>query len=221
MATTIYLTNNASDVTAGGGGVEEVEARVAVRGASVGTGTTDTTVAGFGLPLTRDTTSDIELWWYTPPLNAVTISGTLTVNFWMSESNMAANVSAAVGVARCGPTGTFIEGITNETGTGTGVELPIGTRAAQNWTTSPATVSLAAGDRIRIKMIGDGVVAMAGGQTFNGSFGATSASVDGDSWVQFTETITEQSGATSTSPPFPGSRAMRGLTPTPRARKGR
>ena len=185
MATTIYLTNNASDIDLGAG-LEELEARVSVRGAGLSSGVADTQT--FAVVLTRDTTSDIEVEWFTPPLDAVTISGTITFNVWMSENNMSANVDAQFQVFRFSGGADTATIISNAKGT----ELPVTTRAAQNWTGSPTSTAIAAGDRLHIRILGGDTLAQASGFTFNGSWGATSGSVDGDSFITFTETITEQ-----------------------------
>lgn len=188
MATTIYLTNAASDIS---GPVEELEARVAVRGAGLSSGAADT--ATFAVILTRDTTNDVLVTWYTRPLDAVTISGTLTLNVWMSESNMSANVDAGIRIFRTDNSGTDVSTIVT---TYRGVEVAVTTRAVNNWTASPTSTTLSAGDRLRFEIHGGDTLAQASGFTFDGSWGATSASVDGDTFVTFAETITEQVAAT-------------------------
>ena len=189
MATTIYLTNSAPshitnpDFTAN----EKLEARVGVRGSGLSTGITDT-VAGTTTQLTRDTASDVEIDWYTPPLNAVTIGATsMTFNAWMSESNMSANVGAWYKIDQVDNEGSLIDTIYTN---GKGTELPTTTRAAQNWTGTATSRVLAAGDRIRIRVYGADLTEAAG-FTFNCGFAGITAAADGDSWVQFTETITE------------------------------
>jgi hypothetical protein len=127
-------------------------------------------------------------WWYR--VNAVTISGAITKNVWMSESNMSANVGAQVIIDRCDGSGTFISTVENSE---KGTELPATTRAAQNWATGTVTsTTFADGDYIRVRVYGnDGGGTMATGYTFDLSTGGTTAAADGDSYVTFTETITE------------------------------
>jgi hypothetical protein len=120
----------------------------------------------------------------------VTISGTITPNFWMSESNMSANVGAQVIIDRCNSTGTFISTVLNSE---KGTELPVTTRDAQNWAPTPTSTDFNDGDYIRVRIYGNDVGAgMASGHTFTLGFGGGSGSAD-DSYVTFTETITEYS----------------------------
>lgn len=192
MATTIYLTNTANVVV--GAPDEELLADIGVRGGGLSTGTRDT-LTGIASPLTRDTVSDILIDWFTVPLDAVTISGTVTMNFWMAENNMSANVDASVQISR------YSAGVlTTIFNTAKGTEIPVTTRAAQNWTGTPASTALAAGDRLRIRMVGGTTGGQASGFTWTGSWAGTSAAADGDSFVTFTETITAQTSRVPRSP---------------------
>ena len=124
-------------------------------------------------------------WWY--QVNAVTISGAITKNFWMSESNMSANVGAQCIIDRCDSAGTFVSTVENSE---KGTELPVTTRAAQNWNTGTVTsTNFADGDYIRVRVYGNDIGTMATGFTFDLSAGGTTAAADGDSYVTFTETI--------------------------------
>jgi hypothetical protein len=190
MATTIYLTDTASSL----GFTESRDARVSIRGAGLNTGIANTTT--FATSLTKTAGGTI-ITWYTLPLNAVTISGTLTLNVWMSENNMSANVDAEIQIQRRDGAANFISTIFQ---TAKGVELPVTTRAAQNWTGTPTSTTLSAGDRISFTIIGASTLGQASGFTFDGSWGATSGGVDGDTFVTFTETITEQTAAAN--PPY-------------------
>jgi hypothetical protein len=197
MATTIYLTNSASDIDPGGAGEEALEARVEVRGAGLSTGTTDTIASGSNIVCTRNTTSDIELAWYTRPLDAVTIASfsTVTQNLWMAESNMSANVQASCFLDHVDGAGTVIAALLTGA-TPFGVELPVTTRAAQNWGANTGTAgTLSTGDRLRIRAVGTNTGTMAAGHTFSIGFAGVTASADGDTWLQFTQTIVEQSVA--------------------------
>lgn len=125
-------------------------------------------------------------YWY--QVNAVTISGAITKNLWMSESNMSANVGAQTIIDRCDSSGTFISTVENSE---KGTELPVTTATAQNWSTGTVTsTTFADGDYIRLRVYGNDVGTMATGFSFALGAGAASAGVDGDSYVTFTETIT-------------------------------
>lgn len=131
-------------------------------------------------------------WWVR--VNAVTIASAITKNFWMAESNMAANVGAQVIVDRYDGSAVFVSTVQNSE---LGTELPVTTRAAQNWATGTVTsTTFSDGDYIRVRVYGNDVGTMASGHTFNLQTGATSAGVDGDSWIEFTETITEYVAST-------------------------
>lgn len=125
--------------------------------------------------------------WYSPTLTGVTITGTVTLNVWMREFAMADNVGAQVMVDRCSSTGAFISTIVNSE---KGTELTT-TMAAQNWTATPTSTTLATGDRIRVRVYGNDVGTMGAGGVFYLQAGAATAGATGDSYVTFTETITE------------------------------
>lgn len=131
-------------------------------------------------------------WWYR--VNAVTISGAITKNFWMSESNMSANVGAQVIIDRHDSALAFVSTVQNSE---SGVELPVTTATAQNWNTGTVTsTTFADGDYIRVRVYGNDVGTMASGHTFNFGFGGPTAGSAGDSYVTFTETITAYTPAT-------------------------
>src|SRR6185503_16984976 len=63
----------------------------------------------------------------------------------------------------------------------------------------------AAGDRIGVIVYGAPIGTTASGFTFSLGYDGATGAADGDSWVQFTETITEQGGAAAADPfPFAG-----------------
>lgn len=206
MATTFFLTNTASDIT---GALVELLASL-TRGGSLATSTTNTVtgpVAPQGLILT-DTAGGTGLAWYTNPLNAVTISGSITANLWMSESAIQANATAEGHVFRTDGTGAFIGSLWNlERGTEMGT-----TRAAQNWSGTPTSTALNAGDRLAFAVYANDATAvtMASGRTISFGYNGATGAADGDSFFTFTETITEQ---TVTAKAFPFSRrdVARGL----------
>lgn len=126
--------------------------------------------------------------WLSEPFAAdVTISGTITLNVWMSENNMSANVGAQVIIERLDSIGAIVSTIAN---TESGVELPVTTRSAQNWTVTATSTNMLRGDRVRVRVLGNDVGTMASGFNFNFSYGGPTAAADGDSWVQFNENIT-------------------------------
>lgn len=148
------------------------------------------TVAGptSGVQLHDNLGSGNDVEWYTNPLSAVTISGTITFNVWGSESGMNANVGPQVIVERCDGSGSVISTVIDSE---KGTELPT-VEAAQNWTGTPTSTTLSDGDRLRIRLMGnDGGGTMASGFTFLMRPGGGTPGSTGDTWVQFNETITE------------------------------
>lgn len=128
--------------------------------------------------------------WITKTLQAVTISGTVTFNIWMSENNMSANVGPHVLLERTDFFGNVLSTISNSE---KGTEVIVGPPdAVNNWTATPTSTSLAAGDRIRAKIMGNDVGTMAAAFTFHFGLSGPTAAAAGDSWIQFTEAITEQ-----------------------------
>lgn len=191
MATKLYLTNTASDLTAPGG-EEYLLLDVGVKGGGISTGTADTVTGGAGttIELTRDTTNDVILRWWTMPLDAVTIAGDWTVNLWSAESNMNANVQAGFTIDIYDSTGTTVK--TSGAWSSTrGTEMAVTTRSVWNLLTNTTDRTLAQGDRLRLTCQGAAIGTMASGHTFNFSFAGTTDAADGDSWWQTTETITE------------------------------
>lgn len=196
MATTFYPTGPLSDIdpTAADDKVLSLS-----RGAGLAASTTNTVAgptAGVQVTVTAGGTAQE---WYSNPLDAVTISGTITLNLWMAENNMSANVGAQVIIERCDGAGNVISTIVN---TEKGTEVPVTTRAAQNWTATPTSTALSAGDRLRVRVLGNDVGTMASGFTFSFGYAGTSAAADGDSFVTFTEAITEQAAGPERVPRF-------------------
>src|SRR5512139_2712184 len=111
MATKLSLRNSASDINP----TADVEKYLSPNGGTVappGVAATTNTVAGptAGVQLTA-TGGGSKLCWFSSPLNAVTISGTITFNLWGDESNMGANACYDVLVERCSGTGTVLSTI--------------------------------------------------------------------------------------------------------------
>jgi len=147
------------------------------------------TVAGptSGVQQTDPSLGSPATWWSPLLAGGVTISGTMTLNVWMLESSMNANVGAQIEVVLCDGAGTAISTIVN---TEKGVEL--GTSfAVQNWTATPTSTTISNGQRLRIRIFGnDAGGTMASGFTFNSNVNGATGGSNGDSWVRFTETLT-------------------------------
>lgn len=178
MANKLFLHNTDYDVAAGTKNASPTQGSVKV--ASDASATVTGPTAGVSI-----LKGGVAIDWLSPPLQAVTIAGTVTFNFWGLESALTANVGFDCRVLWADSDGVFIATIVASEH---GVEL--GTSAAvKNWTAAPTSRALRNGDRIRIQLLGnDAGGTMASGKTFTLDYdGPTGA--DGDSYVQFTETI--------------------------------
>lgn len=125
----------------------------------------------------------------TPPLSAdFTISGTITYNFWASESNMSANAGMACAVYKLAyDTGELT--LINQSADG--VELGT-SMAAMNWTASPTSTDMVKGDRLVIVPYFTNVGTMAAGHSMLVAYDGPTGGATGDTWVQFNENLTFQ-----------------------------
>jgi hypothetical protein len=188
MATKVYLRSGASGFTLTGNTFDERIASLSA-GPSLATLTQATITTGGNQPFITGASDQVR---HIIQVNAVTISGTITANVWMSESNMSANVGATCSVDRYSSAGSFISGVASAAKS---IELPVTTRAAQNWTITPTSRTFSDGDLLVIQIQGAAVGTMASGFTFDLGYDGATGAADGDSWVQFTETITEFTAA--------------------------
>jgi hypothetical protein len=165
------------------------------RGSGVVASDAVATVTGATAGVTVTKTNAVE--WISPPVAAdVTISGTITLNLWSSESNMSANVAinARIFVIRANATATRNSNTLDTIATTARVtEVAVSTRAADNFTVTPTSTTVNRGDRLRVIVFGDDVGTMATGYTFDASWNGTSAAADGDSYVTLSETLSFES----------------------------
>jgi hypothetical protein len=137
--------------------------------------------------------------WITNPLDAVTISGTITANVRALESNAMANYGVGMKVLKIPSGGGAATSIAAGNNT---AELGV-TEAAWNGTlTLNGTPSIAAGDMIGI-LIAYGSIGGTSASGFTAScfYAGTSSGASGDTFVTFSATITEQGGAAPAEPP--------------------
>lgn len=127
--------------------------------------------------------------WISPPIDvAITISGSITWNIWAAESSASANVAINGRLEVIdGATGaiTLIDATARIT------EVALTTRAVNNFAETPAAgVLCKRGDRLRVRVYADDAGTMGTGFTFSISWNGATAAVDGDTWLQLTETLT-------------------------------
>lgn len=162
----------------------------AARGAGVVQATVNTGASGTEFQWT-DAAAGATLEWYSLPINAsVTIptSDVITFNFWALESNANANAGIRIRLYKWNSTYGGLEQITGPFDKGTEFTT---SAAVQNWTGSPsANTSFVKGDRIMVRAHITNIGTMGGSQTCRLDYNGASAAADGDTYVQFTTTIT-------------------------------
>jgi hypothetical protein len=180
MATSFFLRDASSDL--GGSGQKLLSLS---RGASSVNKITNTVASGTVIQVT-DTAGGTALTWFSGPLAAVAISGSITVNLRGLESNAAANAAVGIIIDRCDGTGTVLSNILT---LGSTVEYTT-SDSAQNGAFPPsASATLVNGDRLKITLYIVNVGTMAGGFTVTNSLDGPTGSAAGDTFVTFTETI--------------------------------
>lgn len=162
------------------------------RGGALATANASTGSGGptSGIELTTDAAPQAFAEWISDPLSAdFTISGIVTGNLWMAESNMAANICGQFVVQKIdGATGALTTILNRETG----AELPVTTRAAQTNGLTATSTACKRGDRIRVRVAINDATALTMGSGHSGTFGfnGNTAAADGDSYIRFTENLT-------------------------------
>lgn len=127
--------------------------------------------------------------WLSPPLaRDVTISGTITINFWTGTSNSAGNQAWNVYIDRVGPDGIVISRIAQSART---THVTWNPGELENFTLSPTSTDMKRGDRIRVVPYTDDAATgnMVDGFSAYISHGVEVPGAIGDSWVRFTELI--------------------------------
>lgn len=145
------------------------------------------TVAGPTSGVEVDSGAGIPIDFISHPLAAdVTISGTITGNFWMAENNMNANVAANFIVEVLRADGTLaVIGQSSRT-----TELPVTTPSAQGPFIVPTSTLVKKGDRLRVRVFGDDAGTMGSGYNFSLGFNGPTSGANGDSYVAFVENMT-------------------------------
>ncbi len=130
--------------------------------------------------------SSIPVQFVSPPLaQDITISGTVTFNFWGAESNMSANCGFSCKVYRIRGSDGSIQDLVNKSADG--VELAVTTAGVRNWTATPTSTNFLKGDRILLIPCINAVGTMGGGYTAFLTWNGSSGGASGDSYIMFTE----------------------------------
>jgi hypothetical protein len=184
MSTQLFLLSAASDL--GGSGQLSLGTS---RGGSSANLVTNTAASGTSIPVTQ-TAGGTAVTFFSGQLQAVTISGALSINIRGQESSLSANTAAGIKIERCDSTGSVLSTILAEqtvpvsateytTGGGAKVSAP-----------TPTSTSLSDGDRIKITLLVKNFGVMAAGFTVTNSINGPSSGASGDTWVTFAETLT-------------------------------
>jgi hypothetical protein len=204
VATTLYPTSTASDL--GGAGQKALSAS---RGLASTSAVTNTTASGTNIQVT-DTAGGQVLTWFSVQVQAVTISGTVTVNVRGKESANTANAGAGILIERCDALGNVISAILNDVTVPSTITEYSTSDAAKNGTYTPTSTALADGDRIKMTLKVRNAGTMGGSQTVTNTYSGPTAAAAGDTFVTFTETILSLVTATGHITP-----AIAGLLVTP------
>jgi hypothetical protein len=184
VPTTFFLRNEAPPLLGGAPANKLLDEQ---RGKSVFSKVTDTT-AGATFKQVTDNSGGVVISWYTEMLDAVTVSGPVSLNLRAFESALTVNATLDINVQ-------WVTVIGNLQGTilsarqfpTTTTELTT-TDAAYTDTFTPTSVNIRRGDRIRLIVGFRNVGTMAAG-TATLSYGATTSGGAGDSFITFTEKI--------------------------------
>jgi len=153
------------------------------------TAVTNTVASGTNIQMTQ-VAGGVLLSFISPPLAfAVTIAGNITFNLYALESNAAANATVAVSVSKYTGNDELAPFLTSSFGTELGTSVGL-----CNWTGSPTSTALAAGDRIVFCVLITNATAqtMGGGFTVTLDYAGLTAAANGDAFITFTETIAWQ-----------------------------
>jgi hypothetical protein len=189
-------TNKMLSLTRGAGVQSQVDNTIAGLSSEIVTSGNTVQCVGGTTSMSAGTSSPTagNIVWISKALAAVTISGTITVNHRSAESAAQANYGASATVWA------LISGSANLLGVGGSVTELATAEAATNFNITPTSRTLSDGDRVVVVFH----YGAAGGSSASGRtasfFYAGASGATGDSFVTFTETITEQGGAATVIP---------------------
>ena len=146
---------------------------------------TTTTVGGTNIQVTNGAGGS-NMTWTSPPLMAVTVSGTINPNIWGLESGNPVNSGRGILIERVDNTGAVLSTIVADNAHGT--EFTTSAAVNGTWNITPTSTGINEGDRIRVTLKIRNVGTMAAGTATIDHNNAT-AGGDGDTYVTFTEAI--------------------------------
>ena len=185
MATPLYLTDTAGAISPG---PATGKAASLSRGAGVQASVL-TFVSG---PTSGQQFGDTLIEWFFQ-VDAVTISGTVTMNVWGGESSSAVNGGLQAQVDEVNSAGTLVHAILNSE---YGTELA-GGDGVNNWTAAPTSTTVTGGNYLRLRILvndAGGTLSQTGARTVTLRYAGTGAGASGDTYIQFSEAVTAYSG---------------------------
>lgn len=132
----------------------------------------------------------------TEPLNAFTLAGSITINIRALENNAMANYVVGCQILKVAASGgaqshIAFANLASELGT---------TEAVRSLSVTPSSTSILDGERLVLAIGYAGIGGSASGFTATGFYNGTSGGASGDTFITFTETITEQAVADTSFP---------------------
>ena len=183
MATTLYLRDLASDL--GGAGQKALSV---TPGAASTTAVTNTTASGTNIQVTKTAAGQV-LTWFSQPLGATTISGSVTVNIRGLESSTSANAKAGITIEHTDVLGNVLSTIVANTAVPTSSSEYTTSDTAKNASFTPTSTSIAGTHRIKVTLFVKNQGTMGGGFTVTNSYDGPTAAAAGDTYVTFTENL--------------------------------
>lgn len=185
MPAQYYLRSLAS--TIGGAGNLALSQRT---GRASTTAVTNTVASGTNIQVTATGGGQALVWLSEPVTEAITISGTITVNIRGLESANAVNAGRGILIERANNAGTVQSTILAVTGVpSTITEFTTSDAANGAATFTPTSTAMAVGERIRITLSIRAAGGTMGAGTATISYNGPTSGAAGDTWVRFTEDI--------------------------------
>ena len=184
MATQLFLRSVASDLA--GAGQQSLSS---VRGTASTTAITTTTASGTNIQVTATAGGQALTWFSGQIAEAITISGTVTVNIRGLEAANTVNAGRGILIERTNSAGTVQSSIVADTTVPT-VIAEYSTADAANGaaTYTPTSTAMSVGDRIKVTLKVRNVGTMAANASgVTNSYNGPTAAAAGDTYVTFTE----------------------------------
>lgn len=185
MSAQFYLRDLSS--TAGGAGRLVLSQRT---GRTNTTAVTTTVASGTNIPVTATAGGQALVWLTEPITEAITISGTITVNIRGLQNAANTNSGRGILIERTDNAGNVLSTILATTGVPSTITEFTTTDAANGAATfTPTSTAMAVGERIRVTLSIRAAGGTMGAGTATISYNASSSGTAGNTWVRFTESI--------------------------------